>query len=809
MGIPYRAAARAAFAIFTFALFTSAFGAPAEPAPLVFEGNAGQTDKRVDFLARGANWQLFLAGPHATVKLVRREAGGPRMAAVRLHWLGARDGAAGAGLDELPAHANYIHGASTTSASTYERVRYAELYPGVDLLYYAKQGQLEYDLRVAPGADASRIRFAVEGTRHVALDAQGNLVARTIAGELRIHGPRVHQTVEGELREIEARFEHDPAGGWRIALGEYDSTRELVIDPVLTYGSYLGGSGQNQAQAIAVDAAGNAYVTGYTTSTDFPVVSAYRSTLTGSADTDAFVTKFNAAGTGLAYSTYLGAIPARKSSTASYARAIAVDAAGSAYVTGTTNSAAFPVTSGAYQAGATGGGTFVTKLAPNGASLAYSTYVLNTTPAGIAVDAAGNAYITGVAQPGFATTASALRRTSTAASSFAASLNAGGTAMRYATFLGGTGTVDSGNAIAVDASGNAYVGGITNSADFPTTAGAYQTALAGRGDGFVAKLNPTGSALVFSTYFGGARNDGVNAIAVDASGATYITGHTYSDNLPIRNAFQPVKTGRTLTNSTLGNAFVAKLLAGGDALAYGSFLGGEVCTQPCAAPFAGDEYGADYGEGIAVDGMGHAFISGVARSYTFPLVDPLIGNRGGELVLQNSAFLAKIGIAGNAVIYNTLTTTDTDFDGNYRVAVDAAGNAYGAGTATAPGKPLSGDLVKPGSYDTSPGTTSAAVVYKLASASRSMTLGVSASPAYAQSPVTLTATSPDAPANVTVRFFDGTQALGEAAAVNGSASLTTTLPAGVRRLTAVWGTADTSADTAMLYAVVNPAQACH
>jgi hypothetical protein len=792
-----------------------------QASPLVFERNAGQTDARVDFLARGANYQLFLTGPDATVKLTRRDPahkGGAELAsgAMRVRWLGTQPARSAAGMGELAGRSHYIRGADASASiadiATYERVGYSGVYPGVDLVYYARQGQLEYDLIVAPGADPKRIRFAVEGARRTSLDRDGNLVAQTGAGDVMLHRPVVYQTIHGERRHVAARYARDGSGAYRIALADYDKGSELVIDPVLSYGTYLGGSTLSQALSVAVDASGSAYVAGFTTSADFPVVSAYKSTFSGAGSTDAFVTKFNPAGSQLVYSTYLGATPARRSTTYQRISAIAVDAAGSAYVTGTTNSASFPTTAGAYQAGVTGGGSFVAKLAPSGSSLAYSTYLLDATPTAVAVDGLGNVYLTGIAFSTFTTTPGSFQPTYKGepggTNALVASLNATGSALRYATYLGGSAS-DAGNGIAVDVSGNAVVAGDTTSTNFPTTALAYQGANASKSDGFITKMNATGTGLVFSTYFGGSLTDRIDGVALDPSGAVYVVGSTYSPNLPSRNAFQPVKSGRNLVNSSLGNVFVAKLQPAGDALAYASFLGGEVCVQ-CQSSFGLQEYTGDYGQGIAVDATGHAYITGIARSYTFPLLNSLIQNQGRDQELQHSAFLAKIGSAGNSVLYNTLTTTDADQE-VFAVAVDPAGNAYGAGTALRPGLGGSIDLVAPGSFSPTPkpGNPTSALLYKLASATPAMTLTTSANPSTSQAPVTLTARVADTGVNGSVLFFDGHMLLGSAQLASGTAAFTTPLWPGVRRLTAVLRAPDVATDTALLYQVVNPSLVCH
>ncbi len=321
-----------------------------------------------------------------------------------------------------------------------------------------------------------------------------------------------------------------------FSVAAYDTRMPLVIDPVLSYSTYIGGTSDDAGTAIAVDAAGYAYVAGYTYSSNFPLKNPYDRSL-GNSDRDVFVTKIDPTGSALVYSTYLGG-----RNTLDWATGIAVDEAGNAYVTGRTTGSDYPVTSGAYQSGVTGGGAFVTKLNASGTGLVYSTYVLGATGTRIAVDASGAAYLTGSAKPDFTTTPDAFQPTSDntgGTDAFVAKLNPNGTGMVYATFLGGNGT-DAGKGIAVDVSGDAYVAGSTTSDNFPTT-NALQATRQGRQDGFVTKLNASGTALAFSTYLGGSMDDSANAIAVDTQGSAYVAGETYSSNFPVKNAFQPTK----------------------------------------------------------------------------------------------------------------------------------------------------------------------------------------------------------------------------------------------------------------------------
>jgi len=420
----------------------------------------------------------------------------------------------------------------------------------------------------------------------------------------------------------------------------------LIIDPILSYSTYLGGStGDDIGKGIAVDASGNAYVAGYTTSTDFPLQSPYQGTNRGSSD--AFITKLTSAGNALSYSTYLGG------SGADYGTGIAVDASGNAYVTGYTDSTNFPLQS-AYQGTLAGGyDAFITKFTSAG-SLVYSTYLGGSSSDfgyGIAVDASGNAYVTGntTSNP-FPTTAGSFQTTYQGGSdpffgggdAFITKLSSTGSALSYSTYLGGTGS-DFGYGIAVDASGYAYLAGYTTSADFPTST-AYQATLKGDADAFITKLSSTGSALSYSTYLGGTDVDSGYGIAVDASGNAYVTGQTYSKNFPMQGPFQATVGG-------LSDAFITKLSSAGNTLSFSTYLGGS---------------GADYGSGIAVDASGSAYVAGYTSSGNFPTLHPVQAAFAG----WSDAFITKFSSAGSALLYSTyLGGSDSDFANG--IAVDA------------------------------------------------------------------------------------------------------------------------------------------
>jgi hypothetical protein len=646
--------------------------------PISFEANAGQTDAQVRYLAHGSGYALFLTSTGAVLRLQKSAAAPPdsklgsssfsvfgspfsvpnsvpsTSVALAMNFVGANPDAAAAGQDQLPGVSNYFIGNDPsrwhTNIPNYARVAYLGVYPGVNLVYYGNQQQLEYDFVVAPGADPGSIRLGFQGANSVSLDGQGNLVLATALGDVLEHAPVVYQDVGGARQPVTGQFVLLGQSEVGFQVGAYDASLPLTIDPVLSYSTYLGGSGADSGQAIAVDGSGNAYVTGYATSTDFPTTFAYQNVNAGG--NDVFVAKLNAAGTALLYSTYLGG------SATDVGRGIAVDAAGDAYVTGFTFSGDFPVTAGAFQTVAQGNDGFVTKLNAAGTALLYSTYLGGSngaSPAAIAVDGAESAYVAGItASTDFPTTAGALQTTSGGAGDgFVAKLNAAGSALIYGTYLGGSGT-DAGAGITVDSAGNAYVTGSTRSTDFPTTAGALQTTFGGGTDGFVAKLNAAGTALIYSTYLGGSQDDRCFAIAVDSGGNAYVTGDTTSSNFP---------TTAGALQTTFGgvkDAFVAKLNTTGTALSFSTYLGGN---------------DSDAGVGIAVHGAGNAYVTGVTKSTNFPTTAGAFQTSHASDRGLYDAFLAKLNVTGTALLYGTYLGGG-DNDGTNGIALDGSANVY-------------------------------------------------------------------------------------------------------------------------------------
>ena len=639
--------------------------------PLSFEANQGQQDQPVKFLSRGRGYNLFLTNREAVLVLTKSEKPAPakklthptfaqkkpkrQSTVLRTQFVAANPAAKVTGEEELPGKINYLIGQDPTKwrtgVATYAKVRYEQVYPGIDLVYYGNQRQLEYDFVVGPGGDPAHIRMKLAGAQKMSLDAQGELVVQTAGGRVRWKQPEIYQEVDGQHRSVEGRYVLRAGHELGFAVAAYDTARPLIIDPVLVYSTYLGGSDIDEGNGIAVDTSGNAYIIGYTESGDFPTTAgAFQTTYGGGPD--AFVTKLNPTGSGLVYSTYLGG------SDYDYGGGIAVDTSGNAFVTGLTFSSNFPTTLGAFQMTYGGADAFVTKLNPTGSGLVYSSYLGGSgleEGNAIAVGDSGNAYITGYTGSGdFPTTAGAFQTAFRGLSDvFVTEVSSTGSGLVYSTYLGGS-DIDRGYGIAVDTSGNAYVAGFTESGDFPTTAGAFQTALSGGYDAFVTKLNPTGSGLVYSTYLGGSDYDYGGGIAVDTSGNTFVTGITFSANFPTTaGAFQTTLDGQ--------DVFVTELNPAGSGLVYSTYLGGS-------------DY--DYGGGsIAVDISGNAYVAGSTYSSDFPTTAGAFQTTlGGD----DDAFVTELNPTGSGLVYSTYLGGSGNDEG-YPIAVDTSGNFYVTG----------------------------------------------------------------------------------------------------------------------------------
>lgn len=643
--------------------------------PLRFEANHGQTDPRVKFLARGQGYTLFLTPSEAVLVLGGGKTFSPRRpralptraeqadpaTVLRLTLEGANPAPSIAGRGVMPGKSHYFIGNDPRTwhrnVSAYASVEYQEVYPGVTLVYYGTQRQLEYDFLLAPGADPAAIVLAFQGQSKLEVDGEGDLVLHTAHGAIRQHRPRVYQEANGTRQGVPARYVRKGPHQVGFQVAAYDPSRPLVIDPVLSYATYFGGSSGDDGAAIALDRSGNVYVLGNTGSTDLPTASPFQPTPAG--DTDIFVAKLTPDGSTLIYSTYLGGTGNDT------AWSIAVDDAGHAYVSGFTDSTDFPTTPHAVQP-ANGGGfdAFLAKLSRDGSALRYSTYLGGSADdfgTGLAVDRHGRAYLTGstastdfpttpgVVQPAFAgCTACDL-----GGDAFVAKLNRRGSALIYSTYLGGS-DGEFPTSLAVDKDGHALVTGSTNSPDFPTTPEAVQPGFGGGSfDAFVAKLSRDGSGLRFSTYLDGSDDDFGAWIAVDRHGRAHVTGSTVSTDFPTT----PGALQRT--NRGLSDAFVTKFNRTGSRLRYATYLGGGADDFPL---------------GIAVDRHGKAHVTGLTASADFPVAHPTQPALGGGF----DAFVATLNSAGSRLRFSTYLGGSDD-DVGVGIAVDRRGRTHVTG----------------------------------------------------------------------------------------------------------------------------------
>ena len=812
--------------------------------PLSFEANEGQSDGRVRFISRGSGYGIYLTNDGAVLSLTRSNCDEalvervhqPSQAkppckrdrdTVTMHLEGTQQSvAAPTGENQLPGTSNYFVGGADawrTGLPTFAKVRYPQVYPGVDLVFYGNQRQLEYDFVVAPDADPKAIRLQFAGANKLKLNDAGDLVVSAKYGDIAFRKPVIYQEANGRREWVDGRFTLGKRHTVGFTLDDYDPTRPIVIDPVLGYSTYLGGSGTNgdSATAIAVDASGEVYIAGITNSTNFPVTSGSdQQTNAGSATStnNAFIAKLNAAGSALVYSTYLGG----NGNTQAFG--LAVDASGDAYVTGTTFATNFPTTSGAFQtatkASSTGYNAFVTKLNATGTALAYSTYLGGSGNGngtgdqgnGIAVDASGEAYVAGYTySSNFPVTTGAFQTTNNAVGNaiedgFVTKLNATGTALVYSTFLGGSGAGlngegDLANAVALDSAGDAYVTGEAGSPDFPTTAGAYQTTnLAAnntQANAFVAKINPAGSGLLYSTYLGGSKNASGSALAIDSSDNVYVTGFAYYTDFPVSSgAYQTTNKAATLS---AGNAFVSKLNSTGSALIYSTWLGGSGVS---ISTYNND---GDAASGIALDSAGDAYVTGISFSSNFPVTSGAYQVTNGAAANKSyNAFVTELNPTGTGLVYSTyLGGSGTVFGtmGYYRgddglgVALDSSGNIYVAGLAFSSNYPVtSGPLQSTNKAIGNSGSNAFVTkILMVSSIATTTTVASSANPQTAGTSVTFTAQvaptqGSTVPTGSVVFKVDGTTAATVTLGSGGSATYSTSaLAAGSHTVTASYG----------------------
>jgi uncharacterized repeat protein (TIGR01451 family) len=677
--------------------------------PLSFEANQGQADPQVKFLARGGGYDLFLTGNEAVLKLQAGHAKDNRQnpgtaAVVWMRLSGANPIPRISATDELAGKSNYLIGNDPSkwhrNVPHFARIRYQDVYPGVDLVYYGRQGQLEYDFEVRAGTDPKVVQLSFEGQDKLVLDRHGDLLVSTRAGDARLHAPVIYQWIGENKKIVRGKFVLQSTNRAGFEIGDYDPSRSLVIDPTLSYSSYLGGSGNETSPSIAVDSSFDIYVAGQTTSPTFPGITG--TPLKG--PSDVFIAKLDPTGSSLIFATYLGGTGTESSA------GIGVDSATNVYVAGTTDSTDFPTLNG-FQDNCTGcvagNHVFLTELKPDGSAPLYSTYLAgngNETATGFALDSKGNAYVTGTTtstntQAGFPATANAFQLTSLATIQFFASkitpTSSGTASLAYSTYFGGgnpPGGQAMGGGIAVDSAGNMYFTGGTNflhiggspapandfpilnavqpSLDCPTNTGCptNPTAL----DAFVAKINPslTGTAgLLFSTYLGGTGDDFGTSIAVDTGNNVYVTGSTTSTDIPSPTGTTPFQT----SNNGNTDAFVAKLnnpsTGSNIVTSYFSYLGG---TQ------------TDHGLAIVVDSTQIARVTGSTASADFP--HPA-GTFGGGI----DAFVARVDTTSSATPNNVgFFLGGSGTDRGTGIALDTNFTTYVSGDTDSTNFPIAG-----------------------------------------------------------------------------------------------------------------------
>lgn len=618
--------------------------------PLNFERNDGQVDRIVNFLSRSQNSNFFFT-PNELVmefKTPSPDLKSKLSDVLKMQFVGSNQNPTILGLDELESKSHYFIGNNQDKwikdIPHYAKISYQNIYPGVDVLFYGNPSQLEYDILVSPGAFADSVKLRIENSKNMSIDENGTMHILTQADhDIQMQRPFVYQFVNNEKVTVESQFVLLAKNEFGFKLGKYDPDQLLIIDPVLFYSTYLGGSGFSEGNGIAIDNMGSAYVTGDTDSPNFPTQNPIQPNILGFSN--AFITKFNSTGTALVYSTYLGG------TNTDTGTAIAVDREGNAYITGDTSSNDFPVVNPfqATKAGFVDG--FVTKINAAGSALVYSTYLGGSdqdSSRSIAVDCAGHAYVTGLTRSTDFPTQNPFQASLAGSNDvFVTKFNVTGNSLIFSTYLGGQAS-DIGRGIAVGCDQSVYVTGTTTSSDFPTM-NPFEPTLQGFQSAFVTKFNPSGSSLVYSTYLGGTGGTYGNSIVVDRNNSAYVTGATTAPDFPTENPFQPTLNG-------FQNAYLTKFDPSGSALVYSTYLGGS---------------NSEFANGVAIDKFNNAYVVGETNSPDFPTEDPIQPNLNGSL----DGFITKFNPSGSSLAYSTYlggSGNDSAFD----VAVSASGDAY-------------------------------------------------------------------------------------------------------------------------------------
>jgi len=715
--------------------------------PMSFEANQGQTDERVKFISRGAGYTLFLTGDGAVMKIESATAGAPsqesiarpsttgmpyvgnntsaasqsktsaqEVAVLNMQVVGANPAAAitASGLQRNTS--NYFigndHSKWRTKVPNFGRVRYTGIYPGVDVVYYGHQGQLEYDFVVSAGSDPDVIALRFSGGGDVnpslTVDENGDLVAHLSGGGVRFHKPVVYQADAQQHKNlIDGRYMLSADGAVRFEIGAYDHGKELVIDPAIFLSTYVGGSKADAGLGVAVDSFGSPFITGSTLSTDFPTLNPLYSTNAGGKDI--FITKLDGAGDAEVYSTYVGG------SADDVATDILLDNLGDMTVTGYTLSKDFPLElpiQPTFGGGTVTGDAFVFQIASHGTAFVYSTYLGGSSDDqgfSLALDSSNNVYVVGYTSsnnfpvtPGAFQTSCGMTSKGACSNGFVLKITVPPgqgkqTTLTYSSYLGGSGGLgDAAYGIWVDnttkpAPGYAYVVGIAGSPNFPVTSGAFDQSCGTDGkcngtyDGFVTEVNPAGSALVFSTFLGSSGYDYAAGVAVDATGV-YVSGNTTSTNFPVtstaaQKTFGGMSKGCVPSSTqTCGDVTITKLNPTGSGLLYSTYLGGSLDENP--------------GMSLALDAGGSVYVTGQTDSVNFPVVTPLDqkdyngatyngATYGGG---ASDAFLTKLNPQGTAFAFSTYIG-GSGADSGSRVILDQFASAYISGTTTSTNLP--------------------------------------------------------------------------------------------------------------------------
>lgn len=631
--------------------------------PLSFVPNRGQSQSTARYLVRSLGGELAFTTNEVNLSLPDAE--------ISLSFDGADPAPTITALNELPGKVNYFIGDDAvnwhTNIPTYRGITYTELYPGINLNYDGSDGLLKGTFTVAPNTDPSIIRWRYKGVDRLAIDGTtGDLqIALPNGSILAERAPTAWQTINGQNVPISIAYDLADDNSIRFKLGNYDPSHALILDPTLVYSTYLGGSGGDVAQDVAVDSNGNVYVVGATGSTNFPTANPFQPAK--QTDTDAFVTKLNPSGTTLIYSTYLGGTQWDEALT------VTVDSNGNAYVSGRTSSTNFP-TANAYQNTNAGiEDVFITKLNPAGSALLYSTYLGSTgseIAMGIAVDTSGSVYIAGFTASTNFPTLNPHQNTYGGGQwdTFVVRLNSAGSALTFSTYLGGT-FADVGMDVALDSSGNAYVTGGTVSGNFPTL-NAYQSSHGGFcpggefapdcEDGYISKFSPNG-VLLYSSYLGGNSSDRGNGVAIDASGSIYIVGSTNSTNFPTLNAYQATRP------SSAGAAFITKFNSEGTSLVFSTYFGGTTD-------------GGAWAQSVAVDSIGSVYITGATSATDLPTASPIQATKAGSAG-NDDVFVTRFNPTGTGLLFSTYLggSEGESFEFSPDIALGSSGNIYVSG----------------------------------------------------------------------------------------------------------------------------------